>query len=244
MDSCNDLKPGGSGILPEETAPKFFSRHLSAYHFAFPYVKGRDVLEIGFGDGYGADFLTGYANTVKAVDALEKNVTLARAKYKRNNLEFIKMDASGLSFNSGSFDIVVSFQVIEHITEHLLVQYLEGIKRVLKERGLAFISTLNLDKNKKPNRPYTKNPFHAKEFTFKEFDSLIKSIFHRYEIYGLFYGKKLRIYECLKKLGIFKHLPSSFNIVDKYYSNITLKDFIWSKDNLDRCIDFMAKCNK
>ena len=244
VNDIDDLRPGGSGILPEETPPKFFARHLSAYYFALPYVKGKDVLEIGFGDGYGANFLADSARSVKAVDVLEKNVALAANKYKKGNLEFKKTDTAYSGFADNTFDAVVSFQVIEHIPEDEIAGYLKSIKRVLKKGGRAFISTLNLDKNRKPNRPYPKNPFHVKEFTYKEFDSTVKLVFEDCRIHGLFYTRKLSFFERLKKLGIFKYAPGPLNIVYKYYKSITVNDFIWKKENLSECIDFMAVCVK
>lgn len=244
MDSFDDLRPGGSGILPEETPPKFFARHLSAYHFALPYIRGKDILEVGFGDGYGANFLAGHARAVKAVDILEKNVALASNKYEKPNLEFKKTCGPCLDFPDGIFDAVVSFQVIEHISENDIEGYVKSIKRVLKKGGIAFISTLNLDKNKKPNRPYVKNPFHIKEFSYGELDKAIKGVFDSYEICGLFYTGKLRFFERLKKIGIFKYFPRQLNIVDKFYDKITVNDFIWKKENLSKCIDFMVICRK
>lgn len=244
MKTFDDLRPGGSGILPEETSPKFFARHLSAYRFTLPYMKDKDILEIGFGDGYGANLLTGSAKSVKAVDALERNVTLASNKYKRQNLEFRKSFGSYLDFSNDMFDAVVSFQVIEHIPEQDIQEYLISIKRVLKKGGIAFISTLNLDKNRKPNRPYAKNPFHVKEFVFEDLNTVIKNVFSDYEMQGLFYTKRLSFFERLKKLGIFKYVPGPLNIVDKFYKNITVNDFVWKKEHLSECIDFMVICRK
>lgn len=244
MDSFDKLRPGGSGILPEETHPKFFSRHLSAYNFTLPYVIDKDILEIGFGDGYGANFLAGYAKSVKAVDILERNINLASNKYKRPNLEFKKSCGSCLDFQDNVFDVVVSFQVIEHIPEEDIAEYLKSIKRILKRNGIAFISTLNLDKNKKPNRPYTKNPFHIKEFTCSDLNTVIKDVFEDYEMYGLFYTPKLIFYERLKKIGLFKFFPQSLNMVDKFYNGISVKDFVWKTKNLKECIDFIVLCRK
>ena len=244
MDSYDKLRPGGSGILPEETPKKFFMRHLSAYNFVVPYVKGGEILEIGFGDGYGADFLARHARGVKAIDILDRNVALATSKYKRQNLEFIRMPAIDLAFEDNTFDAVVSFQVIEHLPEKDIIDYLKEIKRVLKRGREAFISTLNLKSNKKPNRIYIKNPFHVKEFVYEEFDSTIKEVFGEYKIYGLFYTPRLKFYERLKKLGFFRFFPSSLNPVKRFYNNITVTDFLWSDKNLSQCIDFMACCKK
>ena len=120
MGSFEALRPGGSGILPEETPPKLFARHLSAYYFVLPYIINKDILEVGFGDGYGSNFMKGYAKSVTAVDSLEKNVNLASNKYKKPGLEFMEMDGASLNFADETFDLVISFQVIEHIQENRL----------------------------------------------------------------------------------------------------------------------------
>lgn len=244
QDTIDNLRPGGSAILPEETHPKFYARHLSAYNFVMPYVRGKDILEVGFGDGYGANFLADYANYVRAADVLERNVTLASNKYRKQNLEFIKSDALSLDFPEGIFDAVISFQVIEHIEGAFITKYLTGIKRVLKKDGFVFISTLNLDMNKKPNKLYTKNPYHVKEFTYHELDAVVREVFGVHDIYGLFAGARLNFYERLKKIGIFRYLPEQLNIVDRYYKNITVDEFVWKKQDLNHCLDFMAVCRK
>lgn len=244
MRSLKSLRPCGSAILPEDTSPKFFARHFSAYHFIVSYVNEKDILEVGFGDGYGSNFLAKYARSIKAVDVLRENVRFASNKYKRPNLEFQSASATNLHFAEESFDVVLSFQVIEHIDETSLIKYLTEMKRVLKKSGIAFISTLNLDKNKKPKHTYNKNPFHIKEFTYGEFELLIQKVFSEYNIYGLFYNSKLKFYERLKKIGVFKLLPKPMDIVNRFYNNITVNDFAWKKENLIQCVDFMAVCKK
>ena len=45
-------------IIPEETDRKFFFQHLKPYEFMRSRVAGKDVLEVGCGDGYGTDYLS------------------------------------------------------------------------------------------------------------------------------------------------------------------------------------------
>lgn len=238
------IRQSGSGIFPENTPPKFFARHFTAYHFALSYIRGKDVLEIGFGEGYGADFLSGHVKSIKAVDILTSNVERASSKYKKPNLTFNQMDAKDVSFSDESFDAVLSFQVIEHIEIDGLKMYLEGIKRVLRKNGTAFISTLNLDTNKKLKRPYKKNPSHIKEFNYKEFIALVGEVFDSYDARGLFYGRRLKFYERLKKTGMFRFLPGPLNIVNRFYDNITVNEFTWKKKDIEGSVDFMAICRK
>ena len=164
------------GIDPEAESPRFVAKHLSAYHFARPYAKGR-VLEVGFGDGYGASFLAAAAHEVKAIDLFDRNVNVASAKYPKSNLQFLQMDATAIQWADHYFDLTVSFQVIEHIPEALLPVYLQEIRRVTRVGGTVCLSTLNLKKNQKPGKPYQKAPHHDKEFTPQEFQDLLAPFF-------------------------------------------------------------------
>ena len=223
------------GIDPLTESPRFVAKHLAAYDFALPLAKGR-VLEIGCGDGYGASRLAARAQVV-AIDLFEGNVRAAAGRYRAEGLEFRRMDATELDFPAGSFDLVVSFQVIEHIPEGLLPRYLGQIRRVLKPEGRACLTTLNVKKNRKPGRPYEKSPHHDKEFTPEEFGSILGRHFGGVELYGLYPTVRHALAERLKKSGLFS--------MKRFYAGITTRDFRWRRGrNLDGCIDLMGVCWK
>ena len=230
------------GINPEKESPKFFAKHFSAYHFARSSATGK-VLEIGFGDGYGSSFLALSAQEVKAIDLFDVNVTAAAIKYPRSNLQFVKMDATRMDWKDNAFDAVVSFQVIEHIPQSLLGVFIHEIKRVTRDGGKAFLSTLNLKKNQKPGKPYEKSPHHDKEFTAREFEEFLKPFFKEVSIYGLYPSAKHAFFERLKKAGILNFLPEPANPVSRYYQRIGVEDFQWlQKTCLDESVDLMAVC--
>ena len=235
MNQTNFQVKKHSGINPEQFPKKFVAQHLSPYHFVVPTVRGKDVLEIGFGDGYGAYFLKDYAQSVTAVDLFQENVSLAQEKYKGHNLSFAQMNAICLAFEDDWFDAVVSFQVIEHVPRHFLKKYLLEMKRVLKPGGTAFITTLNLEKNMKPGNAYNKSPDHDVEFTEQDFNQLLSGVFDKTQIYGLFPTPKHAFFERLKKWGI---------KVNAFYNSIGVKDFVWKKNRTNDCLDFMAICSK
>lgn len=231
------------GIDPESESPRFVAKHLSAYLLAKRFA-GPRILELGFGDGYGASLLSEMVDEVIGIDLFQKNVDLASQKHKRPNLKFMKMSATALDFPNQSFDLAVSFQVIEHIPQAELPRYISEIKRVLKKGGTACLSTLNLKKNQKPGQPYNKSPHHDKEFTPSEFRDFLAPHFPRLEIYGLYPTPKHFLFEKLKKSGVQKLLPKSQDPVNRYFQGITTSDFRWlSKPNLDDCIDLMAVCH-
>jgi len=233
------------GINPEKESAKLVAQHSIAYSFIQKLAEGKNVLEIGHGDGYGSMCIAQTARQVTAVDLFEENVVAASQKYARPNLKFMQMNATDLKFEDGQFDLVHSFQVIEHIPRDLLSQYVTEIKRVMKDGGSACISTLNLKRNQKPGVPYDKSPHHDKEFTPEEFKAFLSPFFGKTTVYGLYPKAKLRLAERIKKWGIFKFLPESYDPIHQYYQRLSVSDLKWvAKENLDLCIDLMAHCIK
>ena len=222
-------------IIPEEVSPKFFAEHLKAYEFLKDEARGKKVLEVGCGDGYGAAYLADVASEVTAIDYDQEVVARALAKYGRANLKFLPMEAGALRFEDNSFDVVCSFQVIEHISEAAIGRYLSEIKRVLRPRGSFYLSTLNLEHAVKSPKTYKKNPAHCKEFVLTELNDLLLSEFASVEIYGLHLTPKHRFYQRLKKIG----LP-----VKRFYDSITTADFKVTSGNLRRCVSFICVCHK
>lgn len=65
------------GLLPEEHPPAFLAQHLSVYAFMRPRVFGQNVLEVGFGGGYGTAYLAEAAEEVVGVDIAPGNIPRA-----------------------------------------------------------------------------------------------------------------------------------------------------------------------
>ena len=202
------------------------------------------ILDIGFGDGYGSNYLAETAKEVIGIDCEEGNLKHAQNKYKRENLRFKFMSGTNLDFSDGIFDIVCSFQVIEHIREDMLLQYLSEILRVLKPRGVFYVSTLNRNTSMKSYHSYNKNPYHEKEFVATELKELLSKVFPKVEIHGLHPTIKHMFFQRLKKIGLFKIFPKCINPVECFYKNIALQDFQISKNNLRKSLDLIGICHK
>lgn len=238
------LKKQEIRIIPEETNAKFFSQQLKAYEFARPGASGKIVLDLGCGDGYGAAFLAKVAKEIIAIDYEKEIVLKARKKYNVPHLKFVSMDVSELGFKDESFDILCSFQVVEHIPEERLPSYFSEIKRVLKNEGEFYISTLNLANNIKSPPTYKKDPAHCKEFYFEEFKTLLEGAFADVQIYGLYLTPKHKFYLSLKKAGIFNPFPQSLSPVKRFYDKVTTNDFRVLPISRQKPIDFYAICRK
>ncbi len=159
-------------------------RLLYAYTATAPIVTG-DLLEIGCGEGRGIELLRNLTTSYTAVDKIEPMVQKLAAKYPEG--KFIAMNLpplKGLADNS--FDTIVSFQVIEHIENDN--DYLKEIARVLKPGGKAYITT--------PNRPMSlsRNPWHVREYTGPELETLAKKYFSSAKVDGIFGSKRFISY--------------------------------------------------
>ncbi len=169
----------GEVISPDhDNITPLFMRHMAAYKFFREHVRGRKVLEIGFGEGYGTYYLSEVSKEITGIDVSHSLVEHAKSKYSRENLYFIRSDAATLPFPDSSFDVVVSSQVLEHVKDYM--GFLRETARVLKPGGTALVAT--------PNRMMMidgVNPYHFKEFSAKELASALKKVFNQSEVLGL-----------------------------------------------------------
>ena len=151
-----------------------WAEHWHRYHAIQHLVAGKRVLDVACGEGYGSALLSRVASAVSGVDISNEAITHATAKYlTQKNLKFIEASCTQLPFADHSFDVVVSFETIEHITEH--DAFLDEIKRVLTADGLLIISSPN--KAEYSDARNFKNEFHVGELYRDELAALIAKRF-------------------------------------------------------------------
>lgn len=155
--------------------------HFHRYVWCRALVKGKKVLDIACGEGYGSAILAQDASAVIGVDISLEAVEHARRTYEGiAGLEFHQGDAAAIPLPDNSVDVVVSFETIEHHDKH--VEMMNEVRRVLRPDGVLVMSS--------PNRlVYSEkagyhNEFHVKELDFGEFDELLRSQFSKVHYYG------------------------------------------------------------
>jgi ubiquinone/menaquinone biosynthesis C-methylase UbiE len=155
--------------------------HWHRYHFIKDLVKGKRVCDIACGEGYGSALLASCADSVTGVDIASDVISSANEKYKNiSNLSYLQSNALKTSFKDNSFDVIVSFETLEHLNEQ--DQLLDEFKRVLSDDGLLIISTPDKDVYSEIDKEH--NQFHVKELTQLEFNELISSKFQFNKTYG------------------------------------------------------------
>jgi ubiquinone/menaquinone biosynthesis C-methylase UbiE len=162
-----------------------FQAHKFGYDdLAARIAPGARVLDIGCGEGYGADLLARTAARVVACDYAADAVEHARARYARDNVDWVVCDAQRLPFKDRAFDVVSSLQVIEHFAG--TDSHLSHVARVLRDGGWHYVATPNIDKMSDAERD---NPYHLRDFTTSDLRDALARYFDDVELYGMYYDE-------------------------------------------------------
>jgi SAM-dependent methyltransferase len=188
MSAHDSLPLTGERTVPGVTEENYwFRRHEVVYRRLADACAGRDVLEAGCGEGYGADLIAGVARSVVALDYDNVTVAHVRARYPRVDVRHGNL--ASLPLGRASVDVVVNFQVIEHLWDQ--PQFVAECARVLRPGGVLLMSTPNRI-TFSPGREAPVNPFHTREFSAAELTELLtQGGFTMASLRGVFHGPRL-----------------------------------------------------
>ncbi len=173
----------GERTLPGIAVENYwFRRHEAAYRAIGHWCAVAHVLEIGTGEGYGADLLSATAGRIVALDYDASAVEHLHSAYP--GLDVVRGNAVELPFANGALDVVACLQVIEHLWDQPAL--IGECHRVLRPGGTLLIST--------PNRLTFPpgNPFHSRELSAAELADLLTPRFAVIGRDGLSHGPRLR----------------------------------------------------
>jgi len=174
-------------IMPErielETVnPLLKQAAVQRYVFASKFVKNKRFLDIACTIGYGSDLIKKYQPTSFAVggDYYFDGLVYGKKKFS-SEVSFCQLDALHLPFKNSSFDVVISFETLEHLKN--LNLFLKEVHRILNDKGIFVCST--------PNKKFTEkvgidkvNPFHVKEYMHNELKKQLECFFKNVKSFG------------------------------------------------------------
>jgi len=200
------------------------------YYWIAPTLKGKSVLDLGCGSGYGSYYLSHFADSVVGVDRSTEMIEWARHHFKRPNLKFRVGNALRIPFSHNSFDVVVCVELIEHLPPRDQETLLKQIASVGKEK--LYMTTPNGDplcfrmiERKLAGCPEM-TEFHELEYCPREFQTLLKKYFS----HCTFFGQRLKNVETFRDwIRAKKHV-------------LTLNDFEMTQRNLRTCSNIAVVC--
>lgn len=171
----------GERIVPGLVEPDLFHEHMARYAFARRLARHKRVLDAACGAGYGSAALAEAASFVAALDISPEAVEAASRTYRRPNLSFLVARAEQMPFRDGSFDLVVAFEVIEHLEDWQAL--LAEARRLLAPGGQFIVSTPNRLYYAEARAQSGPNPFHVHEFDYAEFCDALAEFFPSTALY-------------------------------------------------------------
>ncbi|MGU3434190.1 methyltransferase domain-containing protein [Actinomycetes bacterium M1A6_2h] len=248
MNDTTSLPLTGERTVPGIDEENYwFRRHEVVYRELEHHVRDRVVLEAGSGEGYGADLLAESATRVVGLDYDAFTADHVAGKYPR--VSMVRGNLAALPLADESVDVVVNFQVIEHLWDQ--GQFLSECHRVLTPGGVLLISTPNRI-TFSPGRDTPLNPFHTRELNAAEMRELLREAgFDVTDLTGVHHGARLRQLDD-KHGGSFIDAqieralagqPWPQELVDDVTS-ITTDDFAIGPDDIDASLDLVAVASK
>ena len=177
-----DIFPRESAVNPEPFTGERLTgdihgqveiEHYHRYLYARMFCGNKDVLDVASGEGYGAAQLAQVARSAVGVEFSRPTVRNAVANFPRLNLRFVNADARVLPLRPAAFDVVTSFETIEHFDHQ--EAFVAEVHRVLRPDGMFIVSTPDRDIYNGPGS--VPNPYHVKEFDRAEFLALLHKYF-------------------------------------------------------------------
>lgn len=233
-------------IIPEETFGGPLASHLKRYDFAKPFCTNKIVLDAGCGVGYGSCYLAEVAKEVIGVDNSEEAIAYAKEHYQRENIQFRVIDVHKLTFPDRYFEVVCSFETIEHLDNP--GGFVLEIKRLLKDDGVFIISTPYVKKtNYNP-----KDPYHKIEFSSEDFQDLLSKHFMQVEIFGQkrlqsifhFILQKIDILHLRAILPTFLRQEICHAVGTRSWDEANLEDFLISKERIRQSTQLLGICSR
>jgi len=178
-ESALDLADDGG---EEERALPGFGAHrrtgyyrvmLARYLCAVPHIRGKRVLEVGGGLGWGSHLIGDYAATYRCVDRDDDAVAFARRTWPDSGIVHERRSVEELSELVGPFDVILAFELIEHLEVPSGRLFLEQVGRLLPPGGVLMLSSFFPDDEGVARQCEQQNRHHPHIYTKAEMGALL-----------------------------------------------------------------------
>ena len=163
--------------FPGEKVPREqFERLCHRYYWASFFCKGKDVVEVACGSGFGAYFLSLHSKSFTAGDYSREMVEIA-IKNTQHRINISQYDATQMPYENNSKDVIIICEAIYYLPDVQL--FFEECKRVLRLSGKLLIVSANKDLV-----DFNPSPFSHKYLGVSELSNLLDNLNWRSQFFG------------------------------------------------------------
>lgn len=181
-----------------EISVEQLDRMSHRYHWASPYCRGKDVVEVGCGSGQGLGLLSSVSRSLEAGDFSAKILSVPRAHYG-TRVRLDEFDAQALPYGDASKDVVILFEAIYYVPD--AARFVSECRRVLRPGGRVLIATANKDLT-----DFNPSPLSHRYYGTVELAELFRSVGFEVALYGYLASSAVswrqRVLRPIKKLAV------------------------------------------
>lgn len=139
---------------------------------------GDSVLDVGFGLGYGLKIMSEKADRLSGIEIDRKALARMKRSFVTPRIRSLKhYDGYTIPFPRRSFDVVTCIDVMEHVPDYM--RLMRNLCEVARRNVVISTPNRRLEHMNAEGQP--KNPWHIREWSFEEFDQILKQLGARYE---------------------------------------------------------------
>ncbi len=184
--TAEEVEQGLPGFAPYRQSG-YYKYMLGRYLYSLKYLRNKTVLDCACGLGWGSFLISDHPQEILSIDLNREALDFANATWKGDKLNFIQHSALDLESLGRKFDVVLAFELIEHLQFSDGAKLLEQANHVLTEDGLIILSSWFPCGEKAEEGQGQKNRFHLHLYSKEEIkDLLAKNGFSKPRFLGSF----------------------------------------------------------
>ncbi|MEA3489049.1 MAG: methyltransferase domain-containing protein [Candidatus Omnitrophota bacterium] len=152
----------------------YYKYMLGRYLYSLPHIRNKVVLDSGCGLGWGSYLICGYPEKLISIDIDAGSLDFAEKTWKDDKLEFIKSSALDMDRLNRKFDVILGFEMIEHLAYSEGKVYLEKTSANLREKGKLILSSYFPRTEEQARKAEKGNKYHRHIYTREEMKNILK----------------------------------------------------------------------
>jgi len=155
------------------------------YIFSLKYIQTKNVIDTACGAGWGSYLISDFPSSIDSIDINDNALNFAKKTWDSNKLNFMSHSILEIDKLNKEYDVVLSYEVIEHLKYDDGVIYLQQISKSLSQNGYLIMSSYFPLLKKDALKEMKKNKYHLYIYTKKEIIKLLKDNgFRNVKFYG------------------------------------------------------------